>query len=262
MYSLKGKTALVTGVGRQEGMGTAICMELAKAGANVFYTYWHDYDKKLFPDSASYDPRDLMAVLKQHGVKTDCLELDLRAPDSDEVLFEKALEFSSIDILVNNACYDISTCFLDITQENLDAHYAINVRATTLLSKQFLMNWQKREGGRIINITSGQSLGVMENSLAYAITKGAADMLTKQTFTGLASRGVTINSINPGPTDTGWIDDDLKEELSRSNPMGRVGEPIDAAHLVVFLASDEAGWITGQIIHSEGGLNNQKRYDH
>lgn len=251
MYSLKGKTALVTGVGRAEGMGTGICLELARAGADIFYTYWHKYDQELFPDTAGYDPQTLTKQLEELGVRAQGLELDLREKRADAKLFEAALDFAPIDILVNNACYDISTSLFEITGEKLDEHYAINVRATALLCKQFLSNWQKERGGRIINLTSGQSLGVMKNSLAYAVTKAGADMLTKQLYPGLAMRGITINSINPGPTDTGWMDEDMKQALARNTSMGRVGEPLDAARLVVFLASDEAGWITGQIIHSE-----------
>ncbi len=140
----------------------------------------------------------------------------------------------------------------------LDAHYEVNLRATALLCVEFARRFpderQRAGSGRIINITSGQGLGPMPGELAYAATKGAVDALTVSLSHSLAPRGITVNAINPGPTDTGWMDDDVKTFLLPRFPMGRIGEPGDAARLVAFLASPDARWITGQILHSEGGF--------
>lgn len=103
-------------------------------------------------------------------------------------------------------------------------------------------------------MTSGQSLGEMSGEIAYAITKGAIETLTKTISQKTATKGITINAVNPGPTDTGWMDEKLTEIILEKSPMGRIGTPKDASRLIAFLASDEAEWITGQIIHSEGGF--------
>jgi 3-oxoacyl-[acyl-carrier protein] reductase len=141
-----------------------------------------------------------------------------------------------------------------LTSELLDRHYAVNLRATALLSVEFARRFSGKGGGRIIQLTSGQSLGPMPGELAYAATKGAVEALTKTLAVELAPRGITVNAVNPGPTDTGWMTDEIKRELLPRFPMGRLGQPEDAARLIRFLVSPEAEWITGQVIHSEGGF--------
>jgi len=123
-----------------------------------------------------------------------------------------------------------------------------------MLIKEFIGRFEVSSSGRIVNITSGQSLSQMNAEIAYAMTKGAIETLTKTIYSELAMEGVTINAVNPGPNDTGWMDDELKQKLIDRFPMGRVGLPSDTANLVTFLCSEEGGWITGQVIHSEGGF--------
>jgi 3-oxoacyl-[acyl-carrier protein] reductase len=154
---------------------------------------------------------------------------------------------------VNNAAYSTRDGYGTLDAAILDAHYAVNLRATALLSVLFARRFEV-EPGRIINLTSGQSLGPMPGELAYAATKGAIEAFTRTLAVEIAHKGITVNAVNPGPTDTGWISEDLRSELSSKSPFGRVGEPEDAARLVAFLAGDEAAWITGQTIHSEGGF--------
>jgi 3-oxoacyl-[acyl-carrier protein] reductase len=114
--------------------------------------------------------------------------------------------------------------------------------------------------GRIINLSSGQSLSAMSCEIAYAITKGAIETLTRTICHELAAQGITINAVNPGLTDSGWMDAATRSQFLPRSPMGRFGQPEDAARLIAFLASDAAGWITGQVIHSEGGFLREK-YD-
>jgi 3-oxoacyl-[acyl-carrier protein] reductase len=109
------------------------------------------------------------------------------------------------------------------------------------------------DGGRIINLTSGQGIGPMPGELAYVATKGAVEAFTVSLSAEVAGLGITANAVDPGATDTGWMTPDLKAALASHAPQGRVGLPEDAARLVRFLASEEAGWITGQVIHSRGG---------
>jgi 3-oxoacyl-[acyl-carrier protein] reductase len=128
----------------------------------------------------------------------------------------------------------------------------MNVRAMALLSVEFARRYPGGPGGRIINLSSGQALGAMPAELAYAATKGAVEAFTSSLAAGVAAKGITVNAIDPGATDTGWMTDELKAVESAKMAVGRVGLPSDAARLVVFLASDAGQWITGQTIHSRG----------
>jgi len=157
------------------------------------------------------------------------------------------------DVLVNNAAVSINDNIHTITAQSLDDHYRVNVRATTFLTSQFVKSYQG-ESGRIINITTGWSRGQMPDELSYVLTKSAVETLTYTLASTLAEKGITINAINPGPTNSGWMNEEIKTEILKLSPSGRIGEPHDAANLVAFLASDRAKWITGQVIHSEGGF--------
>ncbi len=183
------------------------------------------------------------------------MTLDLSVVNSADVLFnEVENKLGQASILVNNAAYCTETGIDNFSAGALDKHYEINLKATTLLTIAFIKRFNLGQGGRIINLTSGQSLGEMSNEIAYAITKGAVETLTKTISQSIAPKGITINAVNPGPTDTGWMDEQLATAILEKSPMGRIATPKDAARLVAFLASDEAEWITGQVIHSEGGF--------
>ena len=252
---LKRRIAIVTGVSRLEGIGRAICRELANAEIDIFFTYWRDYDKQMPWNVEANEPELIQDEIRNVGVKCSKLELDLSDEGSSERLFEEVeSEMGSPSILVNNATYSTQTDVTSLSAAELDEHYEVNLRATTLLSVEFVRRFQHAQHGRIVNIISGESLGPMSNEIAYAITKGAIETLTYTLSQEIAAKGITLNAVNPGPTDTGWMDDKLKEELIRRFPMKRVGMPKDAANLIGFLVSKEAEWITGQIIHSEGGF--------
>jgi len=255
MNHLTGKIAIVTGVSRLKGIGAAICKELAETGYHIFFTYWTEYDKEMPWGINLNEPMIIKEELIKLGVKVSCMELDLTQFDAPEQLFSRVSEeLGYPDILINNAAYSTNNDFSTITAEELDKHYMINVRATTLLSSKFAQKFDKKSGGRIVNITSGQFQGPMPGELAYATTKGAVDALTITLSAELAHLGITVNAINPGPTDTGWMTEVIKSELTPMFPFGRIGEPKDVAKMIKFLVSDEADWITGQIIHSEGGF--------
>ncbi|CAN5652289.1 SDR family oxidoreductase [soil metagenome] len=256
---LDGQTAIVTGASRREGIGAAICMALARAGADVFFTHWQAYDDQVTHLLDRDAPSILEEAIERQGVRASGMRVDLVEPDAPARVIETASQWlGPATILVNNATHSTDSSWDTLDAGTLDAHYAVNLRATALLCTEFARRFpddqQRRGSGRIINISSGQSLGPMPGELAYAATKGAIDAFTVSLSMALAPRGITVNAVNPGPTDTGWMDDDVKSYLLPKFPMGRIGEPGDAARLVAFLASPDARWITGQILHSEGGF--------
>ncbi|MGI8858688.1 MAG: SDR family oxidoreductase [Rubrobacteraceae bacterium] len=255
---LRGRVALVTGVGRRRGIGSAICRAFAARGADVVFSYWKAYDREMPWDSDEDEPGALLEELRGAGVRAVGVELDLSLPESPERLLDAAEQkLGRPTILVNNAAHSEHDGFENLDAATLDAHHAVNVRATALLSVGFARRFEAGSGGRIINLTSGQSLGSMVGELAYAASKGAIEAFTRTLAAEVGHKGTTVNAVNPGPTDTGWMGEDFGRELAAKFPAGRVGQPEDAARLVAFLASDEAAWITGQIINSEGGFLRQ-----
>ncbi|AZN40967.1 SDR family oxidoreductase [Paenibacillus albus] len=254
--SIGGRIAIVTGASRRAGIGAAVCRELAARGADIFFTHWDNYDQQMPWGSNRAESEQLQEEIRSLGVRCEHLQLDLSIPANTAELLNRVNQcLGEPSILVNNACYSLNDDFTTITSESLDAHYAINVRAVVLLSVEFAKRFSKLSGGRIINMTSGQSLGPMVGEISYATTKGAVDSFTR-TFAGeVGSKGITVNAVNPGPTDTGWMTDELRLQLSSQFTAGRVGMPKDAAQLVAFLASDNSQWITGQVLHSTGGFH-------
>jgi 3-oxoacyl-[acyl-carrier protein] reductase len=246
--------ALVTGASRRQGIGAATCIALAKNGHDIAFTHWQAYDRQMdYTDEGG--PPALVAELEAIGARVWQAEVDLSDPSAPAKLLDDvtaSLGFPTV--LVNNAAHSTSEGYETLDAATLDAHYAVNLRGMALLSAEFARRWPGGEGGRIINLTSGQSLGPMPTELAYIATKGAIEAFTTSLSAGVASLGITVNAVNPGPTDTGWMSPQLKADLLPKFPMGRIGQPEDVARLIAFLASPEAKWITGQIIHSEGGF--------
>lgn len=253
---LNGRTAIVTGASRLTGIGAAICRKLAKEGADIFFTYWSNYDEELALGKRE-EPDKLLKEIEELGVRCESMELDLTNPESfDRLISEAEKRIGPPAILVNNACYSVNDSIETVNAASLDKHYEMNIRATTLLTAAFIKQFKGQSGGRIINLVTGWSRGPMPEEISYVLTKSAIETLTFTLSTTIARKGITINAINPGPTDTGWMTEEIQKHLLPLFPQGRMGSPKDAANLAAFLASDEAEWITGQVIHSEGGFNN------
>lgn len=249
------KIAIITGVSRLKGIGRAICCELAKREFDIFFTYWTEYDNQMPWKVKENEPELIQEEIRNLGVKCEKLELDLSNINALEILFRDVKSKLGCPlVLVNNATYSTKTTIENLTAKELDKHYEINLKATTLLTIEFVKQFDFNKNGRIINLSSGQSLGQMPNEIAYAITKGAIETLTYTISQEIAQKGITINAVNPGPNDTGWMDKEMKKQLLKQFPMNRIGKPKDTAKLIGFLASEDAEWITGQIIHSEGGF--------
>jgi 3-oxoacyl-[acyl-carrier protein] reductase len=251
---LQGRIAVVTGASRRAGIGAAICRKLAAEGADVFFTYWKAYDRTMPWGVSDEEPEELKRELLAMGVRAEGLEADLARTEAvKEILDAVEEKLGKASILVNNATYSTRGSYEELTLEELDRHIAINVRATTMLAVEFAKRYPGGPGGRIINMSSGQSQP-MPGEIAYATTKGAVDALTISLSAEVAPKGITVNAVDPGPTNTGWMTEDIQKELLPLFPFGRIGRPEDAARLVAFLASDEAEWITGQVLHSRGGF--------
>ena len=251
---LKGRNAVVTGASRAKGIGAAVAKAFAQAGANVLLTTYAPYDASMPWGSDESEVERLIEELKGYGVRASSLELDLSRKDAATILFEQAEhELGGIDILVNNATHSERDGVDALTAEGLDKHYAVNLRGAALLCAEFAKRF-RGDGGRIINLTSGQGLAPMPEELAYAATKGALEALTLSLSAALAPKKITVNAVDPGATDTGWMTPEFKVRLTEEAPMGRVSTPEDAARLILFLASDEARWVTGQVVRSRGGL--------
>jgi 3-oxoacyl-[acyl-carrier protein] reductase len=266
---LRGRVALVTGVSRRAGIGYAIARRLAGLGASLVIHHYTPHDRDQ-PWGA--DPGGLEAVI---GGVTEALadpdaavwhqEADLSDPDSPSRLVESAAATSRfLDILVcNHARSGGDGPLGTLTADMLDAHWAVNTRASILLAQAFAAQHDDgRPGGRIVFMTSGQDLGPMTGEVAYAASKGALASITQTLADQLADRGITLNTINPGPVDTGYAafadQPDVHEIVRRHFPRGRWGVPDDPARLIAWLVTDEAAWITGQVINSEGGF---RRWD-
>jgi 3-oxoacyl-[acyl-carrier protein] reductase len=251
---LKGRIALVTGTSRRTSIGAAVCRAFAAAGADIFFTYWRPFDRLTW--YADEDgPAAIESEVRRLGARVARLEADLSLPDAPAQIMDAAVENLGLpSILVNSATHDPpgQRSIMSLDGEELDATYAVNIRGMALLCAEFVRRYPGVPGGRIINLTSGQSLHPMPDSLAYATTKGAVEAFTVSLAPSVAAMGITVNAVDPGGTDTGWITEEQKQKWTADMAMGRIGQPEDAAHLIRFLASDAGQWITGQVIHSRG----------
>ena len=242
------KIAIVTGASNQRDIGTAICRKLATKGMDICFTYWKAEREWI---------QQFQQEINDLGVRCVGLDIDLSAAEAYALVLDAVeKQLGTPSILVNNAAHSTNDGYLNLDSKTIDDHYAVNMRTVFLLSVEFAKRFENSElrSGRIINMTSGQELGPMPGELAYAATKAAITAFTKSLSTEVAPLGITVNAVNPGPTDSTWMTDEIREHLLPKFPMGRIGQPKDVAESVAFLASDEAAWITGQIIHSEGGF--------
>lgn len=257
---LLGRAALVTGVSRRIGIGYATARRLAALGASVFLHHYtpHDRDQPWGADPGGTRAviDGVTAALAGEGARVHDAEFDLGEPDAPARLMSAAAAaFGHVDILICNHARsggDGPLETLDATM--LDAHWAVNARSAILLAQAFAAQHDGQPGGRIVFMTSGQDLGPMTGEVAYAASKGALASITHTLADYLAERGITLNCVNPGPVDTGYATPEDHEIVRRHSPQGRWGIPDDPARLIAWLATDDAVWVTGQIINSEGGF--------
>lgn len=245
--------AVVTGVGRRAGIGAAIVERLARDGWDIGFTYWRPYDDRMSWGRDEQARREITGVAQGFGARVVSVEADLAEPSTPELVFQQiGACLGPVRALVIGHCESVDSTIMDTTVESFDRHFAVNARAVWLLIRQFAQQFAGPAGtGRIVALTSDHTAG----NLPYGASKGALDRIVIAAALELKHAGLTANVINPGPTQTGWIDDDSAAWMRERTPAGRIGMPADAANLVGFLCSPEGGWINGQLLHSDGGFS-------
>jgi 3-oxoacyl-[acyl-carrier protein] reductase len=259
MPPLKDRVVVVTGASRRIAIGAAIARRLVADGAVVFLHSWAPHDAEQPWGADPGGPEALVDELRQAGGRVEHFSADLADSDAPAALISTARNaFGHVDALVVNHARGVNQSLEDLTVDELDLSYAVNTRAALLLAQAFAAQHDdKRSGGRVLWMTSGQYHGAMPSELPYIASKAALHELTRTLAVHLMPRGITVNCINPGPNDTGYADDDLRAEVSWLSPGGRWSTPADTARLVAWLLSDEADWVTGQTIASDGGWSSR-----
>jgi 2-hydroxycyclohexanecarboxyl-CoA dehydrogenase len=247
--NLSGKIAVVTGAGR--GIGAAIAAELARCGAAV--AIW-DLDGASASETAT-------SLAGEHGTKAIGVAVDIaNRPSVDAAVAAVEQQLGPIDVLVNNAGIDVIKPFLDSEEEEWDRIIAVNLKGTVLCCHRVAPGMVERGHGAIVNIGSDAGRVGSSGEAVYSATKGGVIAFTKTLARELAAKGVRANCVCPGPTDTALLgqlaegNQKLYDSLARAIPMRRIGQPSDIAPAVAFLASDAAGYITGQTLSVSGGL--------
>ena len=251
---LAGRVALVTGASRRIAIGAAVARRLSADGAAVLVHSWSPHDAEQPWGADEGGAQGLVGELRAKGGRAELIELDLSGPEAPAVVVARAHEaFGRLDVLVANHARSSEQSLEQLTAQEIDLTYAVNTRATLLLVQAFAAAHDGAPGGRVVLFTSGQYHGAMPSELPYIASKGALHQLTPSLAAHLMPRGITVNCLDPGPNDTGYADEASKAHLAARSPGGRWGRPEDAASAVAWLVSDDADWITGQVIASDGG---------
>ena len=243
-------TALVTGVSRRAGIGAAIARRLLDRGDRVVVHSWAPHDA-----AQPWGADDLDAVLAALGSPPH-LSADLADPDAPAALVAAAREAAGpLSVLVVNHARSATGRLGEVTAAELDACFAVNARAAVLLTQAFAAQYEPAAGpGAVVLFTSGQHRGPMADEIPYALSKGAVQQVTATLADAVAGRGITVNCVNPGPTDTGWAGPDQAGQVAAAMPRGRWNSPEEAAAVVAWLTGPDARSVTGATIDAEGGF--------
>jgi len=245
LKGISGKTALITGSAR--GIGFAIANHLGRQGANIVIS-------DILEDQAN----SAAELLKSQGVKAISVAGDISKPEDIKLLFNAANDtFGGVDILVNNAGITRDNLLIRLDEQSWDSVMAVNLKGAFLCIKAAARGMMKKRYGRIINMSS--VVGIMGNAgqVNYAASKAGIIGLTKSVAKEVGKRNITVNAIAPGFIETPMtekLSDEVKKAYFNAIPLARFGKTEDVANLALFLASDEASYITGQVIQVDGGL--------
>lgn len=245
MVNLKEKTAIVTGASR--GIGATIAKTLAEAGANVVINY----------NGSESQAKEVLKTIENLGGNALLIQADISSPAAAEKLFDSALEhFDAVDILINNAGVMKNNLIQNATFEEFNQHFEINVRGVFNMLKE--ASTKLADNGSIINLSSTTTKLMMPTYGLYSASKAAVEQISRVFSKEIGGRGINVNSVLPGTTNTELFregkSNELISKLAAMTSFKRMGEPEDIAKIVLFLASDEAKWITGQNIAPNGGL--------
>lgn len=288
---LKDKAVLLTGGNNPHGIGAATAKAFALQGAAVFLHYFRqpvelidnlkdgsDFDTPgvpFFLKMQTMSAEDTVQAIRKQGGQAEAWEGNLAEPDLIPMLFDRAEEaFGPVDVLVNNAADYLADTFLPkntlegeegalweagphrstISAESCDRHFAANSRAAALMMAEFARRHieRKRNWGRIINVSADCSWGC-SGEVSYRASKYALESYSRSAAAELGPFGITVNIVSPGPIQTGYITPQMEEELAGDIPLRRIGQPEDVADVIVFLASEQARWVTGQLFTVHGG---------
>jgi 3-oxoacyl-[acyl-carrier protein] reductase len=257
MLPLRDRRAFVTGVSRREGIGFAIARRLAELGAGIVVQGLPRHDEEQLGISSAGAVESMLDDLRTLDPDVVYLEADFADPASAaRVVADAVAARGVLDILVANHARSSSGSLDEVTAEELDRSFAVNARGSILLAQAFAAQHAGAGGGgRIVLLTSGQHGSAMPGEIAYAASKGAIHQITRSLAAHLMERGITVNAVNPGPTDTGWADSRTRSAVEEAMPTGRWGLPGDAARLIGLLCLDDAAWVTGQVIDGDGGFS-------
>jgi 3-oxoacyl-[acyl-carrier protein] reductase len=248
----------VTGASRRGSIGDGIARRLAADGWDVAFGFFDGYDAAMPWGRGAHD--ELVDALDAAGARAVPVPVDLADPDGPAAALARVHEeLGPVAALVASHAHSVDSGILDTSVEAFDRHFAVNTRGTWLLIRAFAEHFAA-DGhpappapaeGRIVALTSDHTA----HNLPYGASKGALDRIVIAAAVELAHLGITANLINPGPIDTGWMTPDLAASLAAETALGRLGTPADTADLVSFLLSPSGGWITGQLMHSNGGFH-------
>lgn len=264
---LKGKNVLITGINNPMGIGAATSLECCKEGANLALVYkrldlqfdetktdelgidW--YHKKLAGNA-----EEVEKLIKNTGSKYVLIEADITSKEEIVRMYDIIeKELGSVDILVNNAAeYDENDTIFTIAESGISKILDINVKGTLLMISEYIKRFKKRNGtsGRIISLST-DAAQVFPGQITYGASKATIEAFTRSIAIEVGHLGITVNAVAPGPTQTGWIDAESEQAVVPMIPLGRLGQPQDIANMILYLASEKASWLTGQVVKVSGG---------
>ena len=245
---LRGKVAVVTGASK--GIGASIAKHFGDEGASVVVNY----------ASSKAGADKVVSEIQAHGGKAVAVQADVsKQADIERLFAETKKAFGKLDILVNNAGVYEFAALEAITEESFHRHFNLNVLGLLLTTKEAVTHFGAT-GGTIINISSSVTRMLPPGATVYVATKAAVDSITTTLSKELGARKIRVNAINPGMVETegvhaaGFAESDFRKYIEAQTPLGRIGQPQDIAPAAVYLASDDASWVTGETIHIVGGM--------